>query len=213
MKVAAIIPALNEEATVGEVVAAVRRTALIDQVVVVSDGSEDGTAAVARAAGATVVEHSDNLGKAAAMVSGLKLTDAELLLFLDADLVGLRPEHVTALVRPVLVGEADMTVGLFDDGRLATDLAQLIAPYLSGQRAVRRLVLEDVFRTEPDIEISRYGVEVVLTRHVKRLGLTVQEVSLEQLTQRTKEEKLGLMRGLAARMRMYWDILKYAQRG
>lgn len=213
MEVAAVIPALNEETTIGEVVSTLLTVPEITEVIVVSDGSEDQTAERARTAGAKVIEHGENLGKAAAMKSGFGATQAPVVLFVDADLIGLQPSHVKALLCPVLQGTADMSVGIFGDGRVATDLAQIVAPYLSGQRAVRRQVLEEMFREEPDADRARFGIEVALTRHVKARGYRVEEVMLEEMSHRMKEEKLGLVKGAAARIKMYYEILKYVQKG
>lgn len=213
MKIAAVIPALNEETTIAAVVETLSRVEEIERVIVVSDGSEDRTAANARQAGATVIEHPENRGKAAAMKTGFQAADADVILFMDGDLIGLSPSHVRALLTPVVSGEADMSVGLFDVGRVATDLAQMVAPYLSGQRAMRRGVLEEMFRREPDTDESRFGIEVALTRHVNTRGYRVVEVSLEEMSHRMKEEKLGLVKGAAARLKMYYEILKYVQKG
>lgn len=213
MRIQAIIPAFNEEQTIGDVVSTLRRVDLIDEVVVVSDGSEDRTADAARKVGARVIEHTENQGKAAAMKTGFEATTAPILLFLDADLIGLAPAHVHALLLPVVAGEADMTIGVFDEGRLTTDLAQLVAPYLSGQRAVQRQLLADMFRNEPDANLSRFGIEVALTRYVKDAGHRAVEVPLGEMSHRMKEEKLGLVKGMAARLKMYYEILKYVQKG
>lgn len=204
MRVAAVIPAYNEEATIGGVIDAVRRAACIDEVVVVSDGSDDATAAVARRHGAFVIELSANVGKGGALKAGIERADADVYVFLDADLIGLTPAHVASLLEPVLAGRAEMTVGRFSGGRVATDLAQVVAPYLSGQRAVRREVLAGI----PNLEVARFGVEIALTRHIQRRGITVEEVLLVGLTHRTKEEKLGLLPGFLARMREYWEIIR-----
>jgi len=213
MKVAAVIRAYNEEATIGAVVATLRNVQEIQEVIVVSDGSEDRTAEIARSAGASVIELPENMGKAAAMKAGVEATDADVLLFLDADLVGLQESHVRALLAPVAEKRADMSVGVFDDGRVATDIAQMVAPYLSGQRAVRREIADEVFLENPDVDSLRFGIEVALTRHVKHRGYHVVEVPLEEMTHRMKEEKLGLVKGAAARLKMYYEILKYVQKG
>lgn len=212
-EVAAVIPAYNEELTVGAVVATLLQVSAIAEVIVVSDGSVDRTADMARAAGAQVLEHRENQGKAAAMKTGFEATAAPVLLFLDADLTGLSTTHVEKLLLPVVRDEADMTIGIFDDGRVATDLAQLVAPYLSGQRAVRRHVVDEMFRAEPDTDVCRFGIEVALTRHVHNRGYRVKEVPLAEMSHRMKEEKLGLVKGMAARLKMYYEILKYAQKG
>jgi len=202
--VVVIVPAYDEEETIASVVEVLVSHPLIDDVLVVSDGSQDGTAERARQAGARVVELPENMGKGAAMQTGLSVTAADVVLFLDADLIGLRAEHVENMLRPVLDGEAQMTVGVFGGGRGPTDFAQQIAPFLSGQRALRRTVIDDL----EDMGESGYGVEVALTRYMRRHHASVSEVVLVELTHRMKEEKRGLVKGFAARMKMYWDIVK-----
>ncbi|MEW8977277.1 MAG: glycosyltransferase family 2 protein [Symbiobacterium sp.] len=213
MRVAAVIPAFNEEETIADVVSVCVRVPEIEETIVVDDGSTDETAARAKAAGARVISHAENRGKAAAMKTGFEATTAPVLLFLDADLIGLQPDHLQDLLRPVLAGEADMTVGVFGDGRVATDLAQMVAPYLSGQRAIVRSVLAGMFQQEPDAEQVRFGIEVAITKYVRSHGCRVVEVVLEEMTHRMKEEKFGLMKGAAARLKMYYEILKYVQKG
>ncbi|MDI6895056.1 MAG: glycosyltransferase [Bacillota bacterium] len=208
MKVAAVVPAYNEERTIGAVLSVLVKCRGLDEVVVVSDGSTDGTARVARSFGVKVVELESNRGKGAAMAAGVAATDAPLVVFLDADLVGLREEHVTDLVLPVIQGEADMTMGTFTGGRLSTDLAQAITPFLTGLRAMRRQVIAEM----PAVEVTRYGVEVALTRHARRQHLRVKEVPLPGLSQVMKEEKLGFWAGFARRLRMYWEIIWHGLR-
>ncbi len=203
--VVVIVPAYNEEETIGAVCAVLVGHPLVGEVIVVSDGSSDRTAEFARAGGARVVELPENAGKGAAMQAGISSTSAEIVLFLDADLIGLRPEHVDAMLAPVLQGESQMSVGVFEGGRTSTDLAQAVAPFLSGQRAVHRSVLRDL----DDIAESGYGVEIALTRYMRRNHGAVCEVVLADLTHRMKEEKRGLIKGFAARMKMYWEIVKY----
>lgn len=207
MRVVAIIPAFNEEETVGTVIDTVAQVSDIDEIIVISDGSTDDTALVARQHGATVIALEQNLGKGGAMKVGLDRADADVFIFLDADLVGLHPAHVSALLAPVLSDRAGMSVGLFDGGRMATDLAQVVAPYLSGQRAVKRQVLMGV----SGLEMARFGVEMALTRHIKEQGIHVAQVTLDNLTHRTKEEKLGILRGFTARLKMYWEILRFTR--
>ncbi|MDA8066510.1 MAG: glycosyltransferase family 2 protein [Thermaerobacter sp.] len=204
-KVSVVIPAYNEEKTLGAVLDVLHQVELIDDILVVSDGSTDGTVQVAKEHRARVLELQPNRGKGGAMQAGVKATFADVVLFLDADLMGLKPEHVRDLLRPVLQGEVDMSVGVFDGGRPITDLSQAMAPYLSGQRAVRRHVLESLF----DLDLSRFGAEVALTRFFKRRGARWAEVALTDMTHVMKEEKLGLVKGFVARMKMYWEIAKY----
>ncbi|MDN5294133.1 MAG: hypothetical protein PWQ31_1438 [Eubacteriales bacterium] len=209
MKVAAIIPAYNEEQTIGSVVQVVRRVPEVNEVIVVSDGSTDATARNAAQAGARVIELAENVGKGGALTAGIAATDAEVLLFLDADLVGLREDHVYSLINPVLQGEAQAVIGILDRGRLATDLAQKFAPRLSGQRCLRRELLDGLHH----LEMTRFGAEVALNRHLRAQGVEEKMVVLEDLTHVMKEEKRGLVRGIASRMKMYWEIARVWIRG
>ncbi|MBT9258514.1 MAG: glycosyltransferase family 2 protein [Clostridiales bacterium] len=204
MRVVAVIPAYNEEKTLGAVVEAVRESGMVDRILVISDGSTDTTAEVARKAGAECIELEQNVGKGGALKEGIDRADSDVFLFLDADLIGLKPHHVKALLAPVLEGRADMSLGVLRHGRPVTDLAQAVAPYLSGQRAVKREVLLDV----SGLEMARFGVEVALTRHIREKGVKVEEVILEGVSHRMKEEKYGLLRGFLLRMKMYWEIVK-----
>lgn len=204
MRIATVIPAYNEENTVAEVIRVVKSVEIIDDIIVVSDGSIDSTAEKARLAGAKVIELSCNVGKGGAMLKGVNFTNAEIILFLDADLLGLTTAHVVNLLRPVVMGEVEMTIGIFEKGRLATDLAQFVAPYLSGQRAMTKALIEQI----SNAEISRFGIEVVLTSYVKKHNIPVKTVCLADMTHIMKEEKLGLLPGIRARMKMYWEIAK-----
>ena len=128
-------------------------------------------------------------------------------MFIDADLIGLTTEHIENLLRPVITDEADMSIGLFEDGRLATDLAQKIAPFLSGQRAIKR----ELFETIPELEHTRYGIEVAISRYAEQHNIRVASVNLPDMTQIMKEEKRGFFKGFCARMKMYWEIVKSAK--
>lgn len=204
MKVAAIVPAYNEELTIGAVIAALQSSPLVDEIVVVSDGSWDRTAEIAREAGVTVVELEQNLGKGGAMCAGTCHTDADVFLFVDADLVGLKRNHVESLLHPILDKRAEMTVGVFEKGRLVTDLAQKITPFLSGQRAMTRQLFEQI----PDLKDRGYGVEMALSLYVNKHHSKVEIVNLPNLSQVMKEEKRGFWRGFRQRLRMFWEILR-----
>ena len=188
-KIAAIIPAYDEEKTIGNVLKAISDLNLIDEVIVVSDGSHDKTATIARSYNVNVIELDHNHGKTSAVVTGIQNTDADIILMLDADLIGLTHKHVIDLLVPVIDNKVDMTIGIFNFGRGATDLAQKIAPFLSGQRAVRKSILEKL----EDYKITSYGIEMALTIMAEKEKLKTQFVYLPNLTHVMKEEKRGLL--------------------
>ncbi|MFW6268960.1 MAG: glycosyltransferase family 2 protein, partial [Bacillota bacterium] len=135
MKITALIPAYNEENTIGTIIKTLKKMEIIDEILVVDDGSEDNTSEVSRKLGARVVRLKENQGKGAAIQKGIENINSDIALMLDGDLIGLHQEHINKLIYPVLDGEVDMAVGVFNEGRGLTDLAQLVTPNLSGQRA------------------------------------------------------------------------------
>ncbi len=204
VKVAAVIPAYNEADNIWRVLEVLSQPACpVDEVIVVDDGSQDGTAEVAARYGARVVRHGCNRGKGDALLTGFRATGAEVLLTLDADLVGLRIHHVRRLLEPVLGGEADMSVGVFIQGRGPTDWALRLTPVLSGQRCFRRAAIRGLEL----LAGTGFGAEVVLSRLARRSGARIMHVQLVGLTQRMKEEKRGFWRGVRDRARMYVEIL------
>lgn len=205
MQVTAVIPAYNEEKTIADVVRVLLSSPSIKQVIVVSDGSTDNTAAIAARLGAQVVNLPENLGKGGAMLAGAKYTDADYIMFIDADLVGLNQGHIENMLAPIKNGEVAATLGVFKKGRITTDLAQRIAPKLSGQRVLKTSLLTLV----EDMDISRFGAELALNRLMEKQHVKWAKVELPELSQVVKEEKLGFRKGFQARLRMYKEIIAY----
>jgi hypothetical protein len=184
--VAAVIPAHNEAPTVGAVVRAARAARLVDEVLVVDGGSADGTAAVAGTTGARVVP-SPGPGKGEAMAAGVAATGAPVIVFLDADLIGLRPDHVDRLAQAVLDGRADMACGLFDRGPLLNPLFLHVLPVLTGERALRR----ELFEALHPRDVRGYRVEAALNALCRERGARVVAFVLDGMFHRTKERKYG----------------------
>lgn len=110
-KVICIIPAFDEEATIGDVVAGAMR--YCRSVLVVDDGSQDETAEVSRQAGASVIKHLIRLGTGGALSTGFRAaleSDSEILLTMDGD--GQHdPNEIPMIMEPILKGNADVVVG------------------------------------------------------------------------------------------------------
>lgn len=206
MKIAAIVPAYNEATRIKGVLSTICEIEMLNQIVVVDDGSTDGTGEATRQfPKVDLVTLPKNKGKGGAMYAGATHSDADVILFLDADLIGLTKEHVENLLKPMVQDNADMSVGVFRGGRLVTDLAQILVPYISGQRAVKR----DLFLKVNGLDSARSGVEMALTRYALKHGFTVKSVVITGVTHPMKEEKLGPWRGFLERARMYFEITRF----
>ena len=193
--VAVVIPAKNEADRIQATVTAAAGIPGADLVVVVDDGSRDGTAAVAESAGAIVLRHSRSRGKGAALETGaeavrlLERDDAQrhYLLFLDGDLAG-SAGCAGALVQPVRDGQADMTIAVFTDRVRAGGHGFVIglsgagirratgwspAQPLNGQRCLTRAAFEAARPLA-----AGWGVETGLTIDLLRQGFRVTEVQV-----------------------------------
>lgn len=222
-RTAVILPAFNEAGRIGDVLRTVFAASLVNEIIVVCDGCTDQTAEEARqtinslddaqSPPFTLYDLEQNIGKGGAMAYGARRTDADILLFLDADLIGLQPTHVDALLHPMLTPNepAVMTLGLFGTPRGGAfgwwlGLCHRVAASLTGQRAIRR----DVFFAIPELTCSRFGVEVAITHYVQSVWkLRVQHVRIDGVTHPIKEEKIGVFRGFRHRLNMYGEIAKY----
>ena len=202
-EVAIIIPAFNEEQRILNVLYAAKASKLKSEIIVVDDGSIDHTAEVARSVdGVRVVRLKTNRGKGGAMVAGVQATRASIVAFVDADLGGLQPQHIDDIIRPLLHDQCDMCVGIFRGGKVWSDMAQRITPYLSGQRALKR----DLFEAVPQMGDLRMGVEWALTSTAERRKAKVIRVLLRGVSNCPKEQKMGFVNGLKARGIMYMEI-------
>ena len=190
-RVAVVIPAFQAAATVGDVVARARRALPGAPVIVVDDGSTDGTASTASAAGAQVVLHETNRGKGAALQTGLEAAAAHgatVVVTLDAD--GQHPpEEIPRLVEPIAQGQADLVLGAraqtrpmpvrrrltnWISSRLASRIGgQRVSDAQTGFRAFAWTVTEFVRPTE-----ARYEYETAFLLDALAFGFQVASVPI-----------------------------------
>jgi GT2 family glycosyltransferase len=208
-----LIPAFNEAERIGRTVAGIRG-GVPGRIIVVDDGSTDGTCEAAVAAGADIViRHDTNEGKGGALNTALAVSDARYLLLLDADL-GNTAAVVAPLVDAVAFGECDMCVAAWvSEGRKSGfGLAQALARWgirwrtgrtfespISGQRCVTREWVDRLGGFA-----GGFCVEVALTVGVLRGGGTVKEIPLPLQHRKTGRT----MSGFLHRGRQAWAILR-----
>jgi glycosyltransferase involved in cell wall biosynthesis len=137
--VSVVIPAKNEVGAIADVVSAILRVVAVAEIIVVDDGSTDGTGQAAEAAGARVITHRYSMGNGAAIKSGARAARGDVIVFMDGDGQH-RPEDIPRLLKHIEDGY-DLVVGARQSGSqasmgrgFANKFYNLLASYMTGQR-------------------------------------------------------------------------------
>lgn len=201
--ISAIVAAYNEEKSIAEVLGVLTRNPLIDEVIVVSDGSTDSTVELSRAfPGVATIALRENCGKGYAMRVGVQYARHDVLFFVDGDMLNVTDEHISSLVQPVLDDECDMNIGVRNRGVIKNffHLEMKVGPVLSGIRVMRRAVWDTV----PVRYQERFKIEAALNFFCSRAGYRQRQTVIYRLGHLIKESKRGLLRGLTSR----WDMTR-----
>ncbi len=213
--ISAIIAAYNEEKTIAEVLGVLTRNPLINEVIVVSDGSTDATVDISRNFDVTTIALRENRGKGYAMRVGVDYARHNMLFFVDGDMFHLTDDHIAALVVPVLRGECDMNIGVRNRGPIRNflHLQMKVGPVLSGIRVMRR----EVWDTVPVRYQERFKIEAALNFFCSQAGYEQRQTVIYNLGHLIKESKRGLLPGLTSRWEMsrevvllHWDLYVFA---
>lgn len=212
MGISAIIAAYNEEKTIADVLGVLTRNPLIDEIIVVSDGSSDRTVEIARGfEGVTTLALRENQGKGYAMRVGVDYARHDVLFFVDGDMFNLTDQHVESLLLPVVRDRCDMNIGIRNRGPIRNffHLQMKVGPVLSGIRVMKRAVWDTV----PLRYQERFKIEAALNFFCSRAGFRQQQTVVYDLGHLIKEGKRGLLPGLSARGDMiqevfflHWDL-------
>jgi glycosyltransferase involved in cell wall biosynthesis len=210
-QIAAIIPVYNEALNLGSILNLLKKTKILDEIILVDDGSIDGSGEILKMASQEdkriqVIQHEKNMGKGQAIFSGWTATSAAILLLLDADLKALTVGNIEDLLNPVIKRKTDMTLGLFRGGHFSTDLSHRVTPFLSGQRGLRSEVLKYV-----SVDAAKgYGFEIALTVAVRRNRFRTKTIPLKGVWHPSSELRTerGFFSGLLWRLRMYHQIIR-----
>jgi len=223
MKISVIIPAFNEKGTIEEILRRVQATGIADEIIVVDDGSVDGTRQVLSALDGRgqvrVILHERNQGKGAAVVTGIQAAQGDVLLIQDADLE-YDPRDIPRLLEPIAEGIADVVYGSrFLGGprrpamfwhMVANKVLTLMTNVLynniltdmeTGYKVFRREVVQGM-----KIKARRFDFEPEFTAKILKRKVRLYEVPIS-FNPRDYEEgkKIGLKDAFAA----VWTLLKY----
>ena len=201
-----IIPALNEDKTIGHVVRLANRGANVSEVIVVDDKSMDNTITEARKEGATVVT-STKLGKGVSMKDGLMVARNEILVFLDADIITYPENVIDLLTAPLLNGEAEFVKSYFDRqaGRVtelvAKPLLSILYPSFPNFRQPLSGMIAGKKSNLAKCEFEEgYGVDIGILIDMYNAGVKIVEISIGNLENRMQPlEELGKMSREVAR--------------
>lgn len=207
VRLTCIIPAYNEAARIGPVLDAVLNHPLIDEVIVVDDGSADGTAAVvAHYPAARLIALPQNGGKTAALLHGLAAASGDLILLVDADLVGLAPAHLSALIEPVRNARADIAISLRDNAPFLWRWIGL--DYISGERVLHKSLLQG--QETALSRLPKFGFEVFLNSVLTARQARIAVVRWPGVISPIKTRKYGLWTGIKAEVAMLRDLNRAA---
>ena len=204
-QISCIICAFNEGPRIASVLEIATTHPLINEVIVVDDGSTDETSEVVRSfPSVKLISYIVNQGKSHAMATGAAEAKYDLLMLLDADLKGLKYEHITALAIPVLSGNADISLSLRRNSLWIYRVIGL--DFVSGERVLNKELLcgslKEVF------DLPRFGIEVYINSQIITRRLSIAVASWPHVTQSRKTEKLGYWKGVLAEWRMISDLFK-----
>ena len=202
-KVSAIIAAYNEQDTIAQVIRAIEGHPLVDEIIVVDDGSADATSARARETSANVITLEANQGKAGAMSAGVRAARNNTILFLDADILGLTHEIITLTAMPVLTGKCGMFVVIRARRSYWMNRLLYFIPVLGGERALTK----EIWRNVPRIYRKGFQIEIALNYYTKKSGHKMGFGVMPGLSQVIKEKKRGFWLGLWQRMKMCAEVL------
>lgn len=226
MILSVIIPAYNEKSTIAEIirqVQAVSMPGLDKEIIVVDDGSNDGTREILKnTAGIRCVFHEKNQGKGGAIKTGFQEATGDIILIQDADLE-YDPNEYGKLLAPILSGRADAVFGsrfaggdphrvLYVFHYLGNRFLTVLSNIFTGLNLTDMETCYKVFRREVadsfknDLQSKKFGIEPELTARVSKGKWRVYEVGISYYG-RTYEEgkKINWKDGLAA----IWHIIKF----
>lgn len=199
--ISVIIPAFNEAERISEVLRVFIADPHFKEVIVVDDGSNDETAAVARKIGARVIKNGKNEGKGHAMDYGVSCTDAQFIFFCDADIRGMTAGTITSIIEPVTAGKVDMCIAMLGRRIYDAPFVLPLTPLLGGVRVVTR----DLWERVPSEFKKGFRIEAALNHYAAHGGGFQYKVCPE-LRQTIKERKYGAWDGVVARSRMVWEV-------
>jgi len=225
VKLSIVIPAYNEESTIAAIISKVQAAALpigiSREIVVVNDGSKDGTADILGRLGGQaglLIVHQSNQGKTAALLTGFKNTTGDILLIQDADLE-YDPNQYGKLLQPILDGQTEVVYGSRFLGRIdamqpinrwANEISNGTFSFLYGAHLTDINTCYKVFTRRAwegmVITAKNFAFETEFTVKLLRRGYSIKEVAIDYTA---RSRQAGKKINWSTALEMFWPIIKY----
>jgi glycosyltransferase involved in cell wall biosynthesis len=204
-KISCIIPAYNEELRIGTILRVVYSHPLIDEIIVIDDGSKDRTKNVVKKFdGIQLIVHKKNKGKSQTVVDGIIRSKGDIVLLLDADLIGLTSEDISNLIEPVLSRKADISISLRKNSPWISRKIGL--DFISGERVFLKGLVQDHLNNMQ--KLPHFGLEVYLNKLIIKNKCRIKIIFWKNVISPWPHKKRGLLLGLKSFFFMITDILR-----
>jgi glycosyltransferase involved in cell wall biosynthesis len=203
-KISCIVPIFNEARRVGSVLDVLVKHSLIEEVIVVNDGSTDNSEELlTQRNDIKLISYQKNRGKTLALKEGLKAAQNDLVILVDSDLVGLDAEAITALINPVQSNQADITISLRKNALLVYLFFNL--DFVSGERVFNKSILGNLDHLH---KLPNFGFESYLNQLIIEKDLRLTVVYWPSVVSPRKAVKDGLYAGIIGDYKMVRQIIK-----
>ncbi|MCK5822646.1 MAG: glycosyltransferase family 2 protein [Bacteroidales bacterium] len=203
--ISAIICVYNEEKTIKDVVLSVSKTSIVNEIIVVNDGSTDNTEKIIKELKQNIditdIHFEKNKGKGYTMAVGVENATNEIIAFIDADQTVIISGYIDQMINPLLKKESDMVLGYTTVNILSKDVNPL--KILTGERALYK---KDIYPILDKMKESRFGIEILLYFYFISNGKTIKLIRLVGLKHKDKYKKVSFTKATTNYINEGWEI-------
>lgn len=203
MKISCVVPVYNEGERVKGVLKVLVGHPLIDEVIVVNDGSKDDSEEILRKIeGIKLISYKKNRGKTQAVKKAFLAAKNDYVMTIDSDLIGLEEKNITALIMPIKKGIADMTMTLRKNSLPIFRILGL--DFVSGERVFKKSIIDDPDKLD---KLPGFGLEAFLNNILIKKKMRLKVVDWKNVVTPRKAVKFGWWEGTKGDFKMVKQII------
>jgi len=203
-KVSCIIPAYNEEKTIGNVLKVMEHHPLVYETIVIDDGSSDNTKKIVKKyKNVKLLVNKKNIGKTHSLLRGINYAKKDIVMLIDSDLVRLSKKDITNLISPIIKNYADVSISIRENSYKIFKLMGL--DFVSGERAFSKKILGDINQFK---KLPNFGFESYLNKEIIKKNLRIKIVPFPNVSHIRKTKKRGFITGTIHDYSMAFNIIK-----